>query len=62
MTEQEFETKFDSGELYEQYSQYIMDHCAGDRPIGNGTMLITALEDGYLYNDFKDSLVMLSEE
>ena len=52
MTEELFEQAMDNGNLDGEYSSYIMAH--GDRPIGNGTMLIEAMEDGYLYDEFKD--------
>jgi hypothetical protein len=40
----------------EPYSQYIMDNCAGDRLICNGDMLVGAIEDGYLWEDYLDSI------
>ena len=52
MTEELFEQAMDNGNLDGEYSSYIMAHV--DRPIGNGTMLIEAMEDGYLYDEFKD--------
>ena len=36
----------------EQYSQYIMDHGDADRPICNGDMLLEAMEDEYLFDEF----------
>ena len=57
MTLEEFESKFDNNEYDGAYSEYIMNNCAGDRMIGNGDMLITAIEDGYLYSAFRDSIV-----
>ena len=38
------------------YGEYIMEHCAGDRVIGNGEALIKAEEEGYLWDDFLASL------
>jgi len=38
------------------YGEYIMEHCAGDRVIGNGHALIKAKEEGYLWDDFLASL------
>jgi hypothetical protein len=43
------------------YSEYIMEHCAGDRSIGNGDMLINAMEDNYLWEDYLDSLGLTEE-
>ena len=57
MTESEFENRFDRGLLDDQYAEYIMEHCHGERAIGNGNMLILAMEDAYLFEDFKESLV-----
>ena len=54
MDEEEFERAFDNLELDQQYSEYIMAHCAGDRLICNGDMLIKAIEDGYLFDDFRE--------
>lgn len=42
------------GKLDEMYSEYIMEHCRGDRLICNGDTLITAMEDGYLLDDFRE--------
>jgi len=38
------------------YGEYIMEHCAGARVIGNGDALIKAKEEGYLWDDFLASL------
>lgn len=57
MTEEEFELAFDNYEFDDEYSEYIMEHCHGDRIICNGDTLISAIEDGYLFEDFKNSKV-----
>jgi hypothetical protein len=57
MTTEEFETKFDNDEYYEEYSEFIMNNCQGDRIICNGHTLIEAIEDNYLYEEFKDSII-----
>ena len=57
MTEQEFDRAFDNWELEDAYAEYIMERCGGDRMICNGDTLIEAMEDGYLFDSFKDSLV-----
>ena len=57
MNEAEFEDACENGELDDEYSEYIMEHCHGDRIICNGDTLICAMEDGYLFEDFKDSKV-----
>lgn len=60
MTETEFEVAFDQGMLDEQYAEYIMEHAPGDRVICNGDTLLVAMEDFYLFDSFKDSLVEVS--
>lgn len=55
--EEEFEAAFDSLALDVEYAEYIMNNCHGDRVIGNGDMLIQAMEDFYLYEDFRDSMI-----
>ena len=58
MTEQEFDDEFDKGELDEQYAMYLMAHAGGgERIISNGNTLILAMEDHYMLDDFKDSMV-----
>jgi hypothetical protein len=39
-----------------EYAEYIMEHAAGDRIICNGDTLVIAMEDGYLFDDFLDSI------
>lgn len=56
-TREQVELAFDNGDLDEQYADYIMENCAGDRVICNGDTLIDAMEDLYLAEDFIDSLV-----
>lgn len=53
MTEDQFEDMYDRYELDDQYAEYIMERMS----IGNGTMLITAMENHELFDDFKESLV-----
>lgn len=38
----------------DDYMEYIMLH--GDRPISNGHMLLDLAEDGYLWNEFLESI------
>jgi hypothetical protein len=51
---EEFERLFDSTELDDEYMEYIMENCHGERIIGNGDMLIKAMEEGFLYQDFRE--------
>jgi hypothetical protein len=43
------------------YAEYIMEHSAGERCICNGDMLIGAMEDNYLWEDYLDSLGLTEE-
>ena len=38
------------------YVDYIMENSKGDRVICNGDTLTIAMEDGYLFDDFLDSI------
>ena len=40
----------------DEYAIYIMGNCGGDRVIADGDTLITAMEDGYLWEEFLVSL------
>lgn len=57
MTNTEFENEFETGNLDDEYAEYIMDKAQGQRMICNGHTLLAAMEDGYLYDDFKDKKV-----
>ena len=57
MTELEFYHLFDNGELDDQYAEYIMENCHGERVICNGDTLIEAMEDLYLLESFKESIL-----
>lgn len=48
--------KFELGELDDDYAEYIMDNCGGERVICNGHTLLDAMEDGYLADAFLASL------
>jgi hypothetical protein len=52
-----FEEAYEDGRLDMEYSEFIMNNCGGDRVIGNGDQLILAMEDFYLYEDFRDSML-----
>lgn len=53
----EFETAFDDMRLDDEYAEFIMDNCHGERVIGNGDALILAMEEGYLYEAFREHMV-----
>jgi len=53
MTLQEFEDKMNSYELDDMYAEYIMERTN----IGNGEMLIHAMERGDYFESFMDSMV-----
>lgn len=40
----------------DQYAEFIMANCNGDRVICNGDTLIEAQEDGYLFDEFLQSI------
>ena len=54
MTHNEFDFYFDSADLHDEYMEYIMENCRGERIICNGDDLIIASEEGYLYEEFRD--------
>ena len=37
------------------YAEFIMEHSKGDRVICNGHLLLDAMEDGYLFDEFLES-------
>jgi len=53
MTLQEFEDKMNTYELDDAYAEYIMERTS----IGNGEMLIHAMERGDYFESFMDSMV-----
>lgn len=58
MTYDEFDDQYDlDNGLQDLHMEYIMENCGGDRLIGNGDMLIEAMEDGYLYEEFRDNYI-----
>lgn len=57
MTEVEFDTLFDNGELDDEYAEYIIEHSRGDRLICNGDTLVDAMEDFYLAASFKRDFI-----
>lgn len=36
----------------QEYADFIMENSKGDRVICNGDLLLDAMEDGYLFDDF----------
>lgn len=57
MTESEFHRKFDNFELDKEYADYIIKHSAGDRLICNGDALVSAMEQGYLFDSFAEYMI-----
>lgn len=57
-TVEEFEQAFDDLMLDMDYADYIMDNCGGDRTIANGDQLLAAMEDFYLYEEFKAEMLV----
>lgn len=48
--------QFEDGKLDDQYAEYIMNNCHGERIICNGDTLIVAMEQGYLADAFLESI------
>ena len=60
MTEDQFEQMVDNGYLDSEYSDYIMN-CT-DAMVGNGDMLISAIESGKYYEGFKEWMIGIDGE
>lgn len=50
------EDQIDELRYSEAYTEFIMNHAAGDRVICNGDTLLEAQEDGYLFEEFLKTL------
>lgn len=48
--------ELDELSMSDEYAEYIMNNCHGERVICNGDTLIDAMEDGYLWESFLDSI------
>jgi hypothetical protein len=58
MTYEEFDNLYDTDySLQDLHMEYIMENCHGERVIGNGDALIEAVEEGYLYEAFRESYI-----
>lgn len=55
MTEEEFEEQWDSFNFDDDYGAYIMNNASYG--IGNGDMLIRAMEKCYLFDEFKEHIM-----
>jgi len=49
------EQELDDLQYSEEYAEFIMDNCHGERVICNGHTLTVAMEDGYLWDAFLES-------
>ena len=54
MTNDEFDRYFEEADLFNEYMEYIMENCHGERIICDGDSLIVAAEEGYLYEAFRE--------
>lgn len=46
----------------DEYAQYIMNNCSGERVICNGDTLLEAMEQGYLFDEFlRSNMAQLDE-
>lgn len=43
----------------EGYAEYIMNNCGGERVICNGDTLLEAIEDGYLFDEYLETLGLI---
>ena len=50
------DTELDELQFSPEYGSFIMENAGGDRVICNGDTLLQAQEDGYLFNEFLESL------
>lgn len=50
------EAELDELSNSEEYAEYIMNNCGGDRVICDGDTLLLAMEDNYLFDAFIDSI------
>lgn len=59
MTRDEFWQRYENfdDDLNTQYMEFIQLHAVGDRMICNGDDLVEAAEDGYLFEEFEQSMV-----
>lgn len=51
------QTAFDAGLLEDEYAEYLMNDCAGDIIIGDGDMLLEAMESHIFLDGFLNSLL-----
>jgi hypothetical protein len=49
------EFDLDDLRMSEEYAEFIMNNCHGERVICNGDTLTVAMEDGYLWDAFLES-------
>lgn len=56
MSDDEFDSRMSSNDLDDKYAEYLMAHAAPDRLICNGDQLVKAMEDGFMADQFKESL------
>lgn len=53
-----FDAAYDADySLQDKHMEYIMENCHGERVICNGDDLIVAVEDGYLYEEFRENYI-----
>lgn len=57
MTYDEFDRYFEEADLFNEYMEYIMENCHGERIICDGDSLIVAAEEGYLYEAFREDWI-----
>ena len=50
------EQSIDDLSMSSEYADYIMENCGGERIICNGDTLTQAMEEGYLWDEFLESI------
>jgi hypothetical protein len=56
MSKQQIAVDLDELSYSSEYADYIMENAPGDRVICSGDTLLDAMESGYLWDEFIDSL------
>ena len=56
MSKQQIAVDLDELAYSDEYVAYIMENAPGDRVICNGDMLLEAMEDGYMFEAFCESI------
>jgi len=53
--------EMEEAQMSSAYAEFIMERGKGDCPICNGGMLLEAIEDGYLFEEFLNTIGLTDE-